>query len=402
MIEPYLQRPFLQKVPFASKLAAISATLCFSCCLMLTLISYQKNVSIHASMLSQLGQELSEQLALSARAALVQGDSLSLQSLLVELTQSEHVSQAAIFNVENKPIAEAGERLGGATYTATIHYQDSIAGHSLITLKPDALHTQTTGLLLQQLLLGLLFSACCYAINLWLGGKLSTLFKQLQSLITAPNYPMNTRRKKIPYFGDDELAQLIQQVLKGPNPAAKHLDNTELALVHIEFQHLHTPLTDEHKAQLLTYHQQLSIVSKLYEGYLEISRANSFTALFYQHKNHNDHPFKALCCAKVIEQLFADLDESFSIKITASLTPNSDEFSKQNAINHCIELSQTHDRNLIVADNILNHASVCDRIQSKQDDDTNNITHDTIELDSAYSELINRQFSALQLQFKRS
>ena len=157
--------------------------------------------------MEELGTQLSEQLAINARPALMQGDSLSLQALLVELINSPTIVQATVFNIENKPIAEAGERIDGKAFMAPIHFQDTIAGHSLIVIDNSNLSTQITGLMLQQILLALLFSGCCYALVLWASSKLSTTLNEVTDLIAAANYPNNAKRKKFNYWGEDEFQQ---------------------------------------------------------------------------------------------------------------------------------------------------------------------------------------------------
>ncbi|MCR8923089.1 hypothetical protein NO559_09920 [Dasania sp. GY-MA-18] len=391
MIKSPLQQPFIRQLPFANKLAACCAALCLGSCLILIAASQQSIKSINNANLEQLGNQLSQQLAISARPALIQGDTLSLQSLLVELASSTAIHQAAIFNVENKPVAEAGERIEGKAYMAPIHYQDSIAGHSLIIINNQPLNTRITGLLLQQLLLSLLLSACCYALCLWLGGKLSQLFEQLQALIAAPNYPNNTRRKSLPYPGQDELQQLIEQTLKGPNPAPQKNINAELALLQINFEHQDTAPSPE---QLKHYQQQLNTIGKLYDGRVEVSRPYSFSALFYQNKDENDHPFKALCCGKIIEQLFSCDSNSLAFNAVVTMTSHSDDFSKQQLITQAC--APPHSKGLYVDPSILAHSSVSGRI------DGLNHSEGEIVFNAPYNELIERQFSALQLQLERS
>lgn len=374
-------------------MAACGAALCLGSCLALIAISQQSIQALNNANLEQLGNQLSQQLAISARPALVQGDTLSLQSLLVELANSEAIHQAAIYNVENKPIAEAGERIDGKAYMAPIHYQDSIAGHSLVVINNQPFDARANGLLLQLLLLSLLLSACCYALCLWLGGKLSQLFNELQALIAAPNYPANTRRKNLLYSGEDELQQLIQQTLKGPNPAPLQNCNNELALLHIQFESHETTLSQQ---QLKHYQQQLNTIGKLYDGCVEITRPYSFSASFYQNKDENDHPFKALCCGKIIEQLFSSDNNKPVFYASVSMAEHSDDFSKQQLITQACE-QQIGEQRLSIDQSILEHASVNGRIETAEGRDGSGI-----EFSPPYNELIERQFSALQLQFQRN
>ena len=387
MIKPVLQKlahPLLLKLPLANKLALIVASLSFLSCLLVTLASQQQLSSISHNNLNLLGGELSEQLALNARPALIQGNTLSLQAMLEELSQSEIILHTAIFNVENKPIAEAGQRAEGKAYMAPIHFQDTIAGHSLVVLNPQHLATQTTGLLLQQLLLSLLFAGCCYALTLWLSGKFTALLKQLKQYIASPNYPVNTRRIKSPYPAEDELQSFIQQLLKGPNLESNNSANAGAALLHINWQTSNSPS----KLQLQHLKQQLSTVCKLYKGKLQLTRPNSFSAIFYESKEASDHPFRALCCAKIISQLLAE-EETINFQLKVLLSDEACEFSLQSLIQKA-EQWQT-DEKLCITSEVTQHSSVSDKLELEEE----------ITLSHSYSELITRQLSALRLQFQR-
>ncbi|MGK0440885.1 MAG: putative membrane protein affecting hemolysin expression [Pseudohongiellaceae bacterium] len=394
LIKSFIQRlPLITQLPMANKLALAASSLSLLCCVMVIIASHQQNSGIHHQHMNLLGQQLSEQLAINARPALMQGDSLNLQAMLVKLATSDTIIQAAIFNIDNKPIAEAGERIDGKAFMAPIHFQDTIAGHSLIVLDRSSLDTQITGLLLQQLLLSLLFSGCCYALALWLGGKFSTQLSKLTRLIAAPNYPANARREKLTYWGEDELQILIQQTLKGPNHAAAiDMNKQELALLQIKL--LNTENEGLTQAQLEKYQQQLNTVCKLYEGRLELSRPNSFSALFYQNKKENDHPFKAICCGKIIEQLITQ-DKTLTFKAAIVLSHQSDEFRKQNAIEQAIDLMGNQP--LSIDDNTLQHFSVNGRLE-----EVSERIDDPVVFGAPYNELIERQLAALQLQFTRN
>jgi len=401
----YKQRRLIDQ-PFANKLALASSLLCLCSSLVLIAISQQHINKINQINLNQLGSQLSQQLAINARPALIKRDSLSLQSLLDELTQSETISQAAIYNIDNKPIAEAGDRSNNKAYTAAIHYQDTIAGHSLIIVNSTPLKSRATGLLLQQLLLSLLLSACCYALTLWAGGKLSKLFTSLQQLINTSNYPGNTRRKNINYLGDDELQGLIQQILKGPSAIDKKPAFSEVALLHIELtvldKHNQEAINESQYIALQQYQQRLTTVCKLYEGQLEITRPLSFTAFFYQNKDDNDHPFKALCCGKIIEKLFSNMESTLTVKARAMLSSNCNDFAKQQSISTASQAIINQQAIFDIDNTILKHLSVGSRIDQKANiSGSDKSKLEPIQLNTAYSELIERQFSTLQLQFDR-
>ena len=88
-----------------------------------------------------LGQSLTTQTATSATELLVSNDILSLNVLLNNLTKNPLVAHAAIYSVDNRILAEAGQRpkngLLGETegvYQTKITFQDVTAGHLRISL----------------------------------------------------------------------------------------------------------------------------------------------------------------------------------------------------------------------------------------------------------------------------
>lgn len=396
LIKSFFQRlPFLIQLPLARKLALAAALLSFSCCLLVILASQQQIRDLHQSHIEELGSQLSEQLAINARPALMQGDPLSLQALLVELTNSPSILQAAVFNIENKPVAEAGERVDGKAFMAPIHFQDTIAGHSLIVIDSSKLDTQVSGLMLQQILLSLLFAGCCYALALWAGGKLSHILNDVKLLISAANYPSNTKRKKLSYWGEDEFQQCLQQILKGPNPANINHDSKPAALLQISIvDQAGQALSNE---QLDKYRHQLNTVCKLYEGRLALTRPNSFSAWFYQNKKESEHPFKALCCGKIIEQLLNLHNKELSFSIKLLMSEHSNEHHQQALIDQALQWKTG--QQFSIDDSVLKHPSVKDRLCDETI--SNSPATPSFEFNARYNELIDRQFSALQLQFDR-
>lgn len=384
----------LAKLPFANKLATIAALMCLCVSLVLVSINQYSLRSINSTTLNLLGNQLSQQLALNARPALIQNDTLSLQSLLLEIIDSPAVIQAIIYDAENKPVAEAGSQATGVAYTAIINYQDSIAGHSLVILDATLLTRQTTVLLLQQLVLSVFLAICVYMLSLWLGGLLSSYLVRLRALIKSPNYPANTRRQQFAYDANDELSDLITQILQGPDTAPTPTTNHEIALLHIK---VHFPSHHEfdQAATLPKLQQQLSNICKLYDGQVELSRPNSFTAVFQQQVNNNEHPFRALCCAKIIEKLYRDNSDQIAITTTLMLLGHNDIFSKQSAI----ELAHQNGdltTSLTLDPPILSHPSIQGRLDSQQFAEAS-----AIEFVSAYNDLIERQLAALQWQFNK-
>jgi hypothetical protein len=94
----------------------------------------------------------------------------------------------------------------------------------------------------------------------------------------------------------------------------------------------------------------------------------------------------------IIEQLFSSDSNKFCFSATVILASRSDDFSKQQAIELA---SQMNTQTLNIDDSILNHESVIGRVDSVNHSGVN-----SIQFSAPYSELIERQFNALRLQFE--
>ena len=134
-----------------------------------------------------LGQSLTTQTATSATELLVSNDILSLNVLLNNLTKNPLVAHAAIYSVDNRILAEAGQRpknglLGEVEglYQTKITFQDVTAGHLRISLdmaqfqQPMTISLQSMGILSAILL------ALALALSLRLGRHISTPLLQLR------------------------------------------------------------------------------------------------------------------------------------------------------------------------------------------------------------------------------
>ncbi|MEB0122823.1 AhpA/YtjB family protein [Pseudomonas sp. CCI1.2] len=134
-----------------------------------------------------LGQALTTQTATSATELLVSNDILSLNVLLGNLVKNPLVAHAAIYSVDNRILAEAGNRpknglLGESEglYEIKITFQDVMAGHLRISLdmtqfqQPMTISLQSMGILSGILL------ALALALSLRLGRYISTPLLQLR------------------------------------------------------------------------------------------------------------------------------------------------------------------------------------------------------------------------------
>ncbi|MBV4505368.1 histidine kinase [Pseudomonas sp. BW13M1] len=160
-----------------------------------------------------VGQSLTTQTATSATELLVSNDILSLNVLLGNLVKNPLVAHAAIYSVDNRILAEAGQRprnsLLGETegvYQTKITFQDVTAGQLRISLdmsqfqQPMLISLQSMGILAAILL------ALALTLSLRLGRFISTPLLQLRVWLRDPHpYTPGTDRQ-------DEIGDLARQL----------------------------------------------------------------------------------------------------------------------------------------------------------------------------------------------
>jgi uncharacterized membrane protein affecting hemolysin expression len=403
---------FLQ-LPFARKAALIIACICFFNGILLMVASHLGTAQIINQNSLSLGNNLSQQLARDASNLLVQGDKLRLQSLLNNVVASPEIIRATIYDVENRPIAEAGDSNSNDTeqsYSASITFQDSLAGYAVIVIQPKLQQLSASTMLWKMLLINCLLAGLSYLIGLVPARYITNALRDLTVICSKP-FHLRPRHLKLNYRGEDEIQQLAQQIIKGPNvEAGSHSSSGDHAVMHVDITNLQL-LREQHTpheiATFISYHyQQLATISKLYDGELMITGSHSFSVIFAR-SNQDDYPFRAICAAYLMAQKIAQQQDTLGIQISVAHSQSQLEKSndvaldnqlwRQYSIERAKQLLQPFDADdisgsVVIDNSSYYHSSVENRIVLRPDEPGYFIIED---LEEPYKALLVRQLTTL-------
>lgn len=313
-----------------------------------------------------VGQSLTTQTATSATELLVSNDILSLNVLLGNLVKNPLVAHAAIYSVDNRILAEAGQRpknslLGEAEglYQTKITFQDVTAGQLRISLdmaqfqQPMLISLQSMGILAAILLalaltlslrLGRFISTPLLQLRVWLRDphpytpgierqdEIGDLARQLHARLappppeepeeededdfadlhdTLPVAPKAVARTR-PIAEDDEddeaFADLIDEQDSPARPSAAVVSDepqsSAVLAVQLGSQEQLRRLPRTRLTELLErYRDCLDQAASLYEGEVHTLNDGSTLLLFHSQDSGEDYLTNAICCGELLRAL---------------------------------------------------------------------------------------------------
>lgn len=380
-------------LPLAHKSSIAITLLCLLSSLVIGLISIMGANKIIEQGTEIYGQSLANQLARGASNPLIQGDHLSLQSLVNDSVSSAALKRVTIYDVNNQPVAEAGEPYVEDSYSASITFQQSIAGYVVVSYDASSLHRQLTILSWQLLALALVLAAIVYGLSLSAG----TLVSQVMQNLTAKTQGTVAAAKTPVYPGQDELGELITAVNETCTQASgssgtKHQtppfqttstqsDNNELffALATVS---LHANNRDESRAYINSdidsttlnlIQKQMLTLCKLYDGKFQLISSSELCFQFYQQTSGDSCSFRALCAAYLlrhwINEHFAELKCQIGLDLLATTKASDSVFNrdlyKHRAIDKLLVLNNTHDVAMIATETLCEQSEVSERTNTE-------------------------------------
>ena len=126
-----------------------------------------------ATQADAVGRELARQVAVSVADAMADNDNLSLNIILAQWNQNPLIAHAAVYTLDNRVVAEAGQRTpperlapGQGRFISAIHYQDAVTGQLHLSLAAEPLAGPTRNLL-RLLLLSIIAIAVIAGLIAW-------------------------------------------------------------------------------------------------------------------------------------------------------------------------------------------------------------------------------------------
>lgn len=285
---------------------------------------------------AELRHTLTRQVSLQAAEAIFSQDLLSLNVILSTLTEYPDIRYAAVYDLNNKVVAEQGSADDSTGVPMSIQYQNEVIGLLEIRLNDEPLVQRTWQLYALWLVLSALLTTLC-ALSLWflgmrIGKKLEQSRYELEHLGTikqvtplshgefkdfsealAKHHQLTNQQKALHHA----LGQFMQpQQFPIWQPRALTIEDDYLcgAVLFFKIANLEEVQQDMNKlelAQLLDqYHQLITQAAKLYSGTVVSYEGDGIMVLFNKEHSDDKHCFHGVCTGLLMLGLMRGINES--------------------------------------------------------------------------------------------
>ena len=308
---------------YAKLLPAIALLFSLICGLVIGLLLHIQLDTLATRQGNQLSQTLAYQLAKSVRDPLIHRDNLSLQVELDELLSVEGVQRAAIYDVNQRVIAEAlkGRASIDGEYEqrSPVNIEDAKVGYTSVALEPSFMSNSFS----QPLLAVIAIWAGCSAILILLAYRLgASLSHRLGQLI-----------QQLP--GEEEglselatLEQRMEPLLAIPESYQPQLRRQPIALLGIACRNLprlEALLNREHFESLMCrFDKLIDRTLMLYGGQRLHSAHYNIYLEFQGNDGEDDQSINAAYCATALLRVSNSLlgDDGLSMELAAAVSPS--------------------------------------------------------------------------------
>lgn len=273
---------------------------------------------------NQLSQTLAYQLAKSVRDPLIHRDNLSLQVELDELLSIDGVQRAAIYDVNQRVIAQAQQGHssieGEYEQSSPVNIEDAKVGYTSVSLAPSFMSSSFS----QPLLAVIAIWAACSALLIFLAYRLgSSLSHRLGELIDQ--LPGGEEKDL------DELATLKQRMeplLAIPEDNPTQLRQQPVALLGIACRNLprlDALLNREHFESLMVrFDKLIDRTLMLYGGHRLHGDHYNLYLEFQGSDDEDDQSMNAAYCATALLRLSDSIlvDEGLTMELAAAVSPS--------------------------------------------------------------------------------
>lgn len=366
-------RPRPEYFPIAYKLAIIITLLVTVGMSILGLIIVTKQTQLQQKQMNHFGQTVVNQLAESAKELVLSGDILSLMVVSSNLGNSKNILGTVVYAENGKVLASSGlaptstilqiysqsQQIETTTYVTQwasvnkegkaldvisflvpIRYQDIIAGHALVSFDETLLNESTrdtittiTSATLIMIGLGVIIA---FIAGKWISRPINTLMDASRAIGQGQfDYRIQERRNdEIGYlteafnnmasglleksqvehafsrFVAPSVAKQIMSNLDHIHLGGQHVEGSVLFADIVGFTSLSEKLPANDVAQLLNeYFGYIATVSQLFHGTIDKYMGDCVMIVFGVPETDEDHKYKALSCALMIQALVHELNQ---------------------------------------------------------------------------------------------